>query len=191
MGFEDDDLYVVGMDVPATSVKSCYFPEEAFGMILREYLLRIVEQRFRLVVVVNGHGASGQLAAGERLAKEFTHTTPATVLFTRAMQKLEEDDQRLGHANISQTSMQMYISGDSVDLDKLPPREVPLKTCEWGIADALEFQGRGNAAHTVEQDPRDATALLGRRYVENGIERISAQVLAAYAELPQPPERGR
>lgn len=191
MGFEDDDLYVVGMDVPATSVKSCYFPEEAFGMILREYLLRIVEQRFRLVVVVNGHGASGQLAAGERLAKEFTHTTPATVLFTRAMQKLEEDDQRLGHANISETSMQMYISGDSVDLDKLPPREVPLKTCEWGIADALEFQGRGNAAHTVEQDPRDATALLGRRYVENGIERISAQVLAAYAELPQPPERGR
>lgn len=120
MGFEDDDLYVVGMDVPATSVKSCYFPEEAFGMILREYLLRIVEQRFRLVVVVNGHGASGQLAAGERLAKEFTHTTPATVLFTRAMQKLEEDDQRLGHANISETSMQMYISGDSVDLDKLP-----------------------------------------------------------------------
>ena len=79
--------------------------------------------------------------------------------------------------------MQMYISGDSVDLSELPPREVPLKTCEWGIADALEFQGLGNAAHTVEQDPRDATAQLGCRYVENGVQRISDQVLAAYAEL--------
>ena len=183
MGFEQDDLYVVGMDVPNNTVKSCYFPEEVFGVILRENLRQIISLGFKLVVVVNGHGADGQLATGARLAKEFTNTSPATVLFTRAMQKLDEEDERLGHANISETSMQMYISGDSVRLEELPPREVPLRTCEWGIADSLQFQGRGNPQAVVMHDPRDATAALGKRYVDNGIERISAQVLACYEAL--------
>lgn len=183
MGFENENQYVVGMDVPANTVKSCYFPEEVFGLILRENLRQIISLGFQLVVIVNGHGADGQLATGYRLAREFTNTTSTTVLFTQAMQKLTEDDQNLGHANISETSMQMYLNPNSVRLEELPPRDVPLKTSQWGIADSLLFAGLGNSEHTVEHDPRDASAELGRQYIENGIARISAQVMAIYASL--------
>lgn len=186
MGFEnyeDEDLYVVGMDVPATTVKSCYFPEEVFGLILRENLRQIVSLGFKLVVVVNGHGADGQLATGERVAREFTHMGPATVLFARALQRLDAADEQMGHANISETSMQMYLNPESVKLDELPAREIPLKTSEWGISDSLLFEGRGNADHTVEHDPRDASAELGRRYIERGAAVVAAQVQAAYEKL--------
>ena len=183
MGFEDDTLYVVGMDVPNNTVKSCYSPEEMFGVILRENLRLIISHGFKLVVIVNGHGADGQLATGERLANELSNMTASKVLFTRALQKLDEQDEQLGHANIAETSMQMYISGDSVDISKLPPRDVPLKTSEWGIADSLLFQGKGNKEHTVEHDPRDASAELGKRYVENGAKRISELILKTYKEL--------
>lgn len=183
MGFEDENMYLVGMDIPGACIKSCYFPEEVFGLILREHLRQIVQMGFRLVVMVNGHGADGQIATGERLAKEFTHTTTTTVLFTRAMQKLDENDTRLGHANICETSMQMYISADSVCLKELPSREIPIRTNEFGIADALLFQGKGNSGRIVEQDPRDATPELGKRYVDNGIEKIAQKVLETYASL--------
>lgn len=183
MGFENENQYVVGMDVPANTVKSCYFPEEVFGLILRENLHQIISLGFRLVVIVNGHGADGQLSTGHRLAREFTNTTSATVLFTQAMQKLTVDDQNPGHANISETSMQMYLNPTSVCLDELPPRNVPLKTSQWGIADSLLFAGLGNSEYTVEHDPRDATVELGYRYIENGIARISTQVSEIYASL--------
>lgn len=181
MGFEDDSLYVVGMDVPSNPAKSCYFPEEIFGTILRANLEQLVNLGFRVIVIVNGHGAAGQLETGNRLAREFTNTTSSRVLFCRAMQKLDESDDRPGHANISETSMQMYISGASVDLGRLPSREVPLKTSQWGIADGYLMMGeKVNGEHVVERDPRDATAELGRQYVENGIRKISEQVLEAY-----------
>lgn len=189
MGFEDDSLYVVGMDVPSNPVKSCYFPEEIFGAILRANLEQLVKLEFRMIVIINGHGAAGQLETGNRLAKEFSSTTKSCVLFCRAMQRLNENDDQTGHANISETSMQMYLNGASVDLTKLPPRRMALKTSQWGLADGYLMTGeRVNAEHVVERDPRDATAGLGRQYVENGIRRISEQVLEAY-RLLQPEKK--
>ena len=81
MGFEDEHQYVVGMDVPKNTVRSCYFPEEVFGVILREYLLQILAMDFDVVVMVNGHGADGQVAACQRLARELSATTSAKVLY--------------------------------------------------------------------------------------------------------------
>lgn len=169
MGFEDENLYVVGMDVPDITVPSCYYPEEAFGMILRENLRVILKLGFRVVVIVNGHGADGQLAAGQRIARELTNTTDVKVLFCFGFQPECEDDQKMGHANISETSIMMYLHPDSVRLEALPPRDVKLKTSQWGIADSLLFQGKGNAEHTVEHDPRDSTPELGQRYVRSAI----------------------
>lgn len=182
MGFSNPDQYIVGMDVPNNTVRSCYFPEELFGAIVRANLTQIISIGFKMVVLVNGHGASGQLSTLERLAREFSHDSQAIVLLGRAMQKLNPEDHNLGHANISETSMQMYLNENSVDLTQLPPKEIPLRTCDWGIADSLLFMGQGNSAHTVEHDPRDATAALGKQYVDNGIQYISAEVLRVYSE---------
>lgn len=183
MGFADEDMYIVGMDVPGNTVPSLYYPEEVFGMILRENLRCILKLGFRLIVIVNAHGADGQLATGERLAREFSHDSDTRVLFLHVFRPLDANDHSLGHANISETSMQMYLNPDCVRLSALPNREVKLRTSEWGIADSLLFQGRGNAEHTVENDPRDASAERGSRYIERDIEYTVEQTLNAFRTL--------
>lgn len=179
MGFEDENTYVVGMDVPGISVPSCYYSEEAFGMILRENLRVMMKIGFRLVVIVNGHGADGQIAAGQRIARELSHEGDTKVLFCFGFQPECENDPKMGHANISETSIMMYLHPDSVRLEALPSRDVKLKTSQCGIADSLLFQGKGNAEHTVDYDPRDATAELGRRYVERATQYVIDQVREA------------
>ena len=183
MGFEDENLYVVGMDVPDNSVPSCYFPEEAYGMILKEHLRVMQRLGFKLIVVVNAHGADGQLASGARIARELTQEGRGAILFLHAFQPLDAQDESLGHANISETSMQMYLNPDCVRLSALPGRDVKLATYKYGIADSLLFKGRGNPEHTVEHDPRDATAERGQRYIERDVQYTIEQTLKAYNAL--------
>lgn len=181
MGFEDEHQYVVGMDVPKNTVRSCYFPEEVFGVILREYLLQILAMDFDVVVMVNGHGADGQVVACQRLARELSATTSTKVLYCFGFDMAGGEKLPRGHANISETSMQMYVSPDCVRLDALPPRDVTLKTCDWGIADSELFQG-GRPDHDVQNDPRDATAELGKEYIERSIAYVIASVQKAQKE---------
>ena len=60
-GFENaESMYVVGMDVPKNSVKSFYAREDLFAVTVREHLRLLVQQEYKLIVIVNGHGAWGQ-----------------------------------------------------------------------------------------------------------------------------------
>ena len=59
---------VVGMDFPANTVKSMYWPEELFSAVVRQQALFLIELGFRTVVFVNGHGADNQIIALERIA---------------------------------------------------------------------------------------------------------------------------
>jgi len=69
------DAYVVGMDFPANSLKSCYCPEEVFGIVIRETLRQVRELGIRLAVIVNGHGGANHERVLARLEKEFNSTT--------------------------------------------------------------------------------------------------------------------
>ena len=182
MGFQDENTYVVGMDVPNNTVKSCYFPEEVFGMILREHLRVILSIGFDVIVIVNSHGADGQLETGARIAREFTATTGKTVLFFFGFGSPAGAEHLGGHANISETSIMLHLHPETVDLEALPPKEVPLKTSEWGIADSLLFQGKGNEEHTVQFHPRDSYPELGKQYVEDATNKLVAAVKQALAE---------
>ena len=134
-------------------------------------------------MVVNAHGADGQLASGARIARELSQEGGSAVLFLHAFQPLDAQDESLGHANISETSMQMYLNPDCVRLSALPERDVKLATYKYGIADSLLFKGRGNPEHTVEHDPRDATAERGQRYIERDVQYTIEQTLKAYNAL--------
>ena len=81
LGFNGDE-WIIGMDFPANSVRSYYSAEEAFAVMVRFTLDQLVAQRYSLIVIVNGHGATNQINQLQRLAAEFSQRGPAKVLYT-------------------------------------------------------------------------------------------------------------
>ena len=71
----------------------------------------------------------------------------------------------------------------SVDLEKLPPKEIPLKNTDWGITDGDTYIGKANAEGTVKGDPRASTAERGKRYLDQAIDMMTAAVTEAMETL--------
>lgn len=181
-GFEDTSQYIVGQDFPSNTVRSMYSKEDVFATILREYLRILVQQEYKLIVVVNCHGADGQFAVMDRLSVEFSNETASKVMWCMPMPH-QWDPKIMGHANISETAVQMMICGEDVDLSQLPPRDVKLKNCDWGIEDIATFMLQPNEDKTVQGDPRDATPEFGRELFEDGLEEAIKMIEAAYSSL--------
>lgn len=167
LGFEDTTQYIVGQDFPANSMKSFYSKEDTFAMVVREYLRMLVDHGYRLIVIVNGHGAENQVYELNRLAAEFSNETSSQVMVVMSVSTLDENDKDFGHATILETSIQMALHPENVDLSQLPPREIKLKNCDWGIDDGCTFALEPNEDKTVIFDPRDAEEETGRRYLEH------------------------
>ena len=180
-GFDHaDSMYVIGMDVPKNSMKSFYAREDMFALMIREHLRLLVQQQYRLIVIVNGHGALGQRDTLDRLAVEFTNETPAKVIVGFPTIAREGETVDFGHACCAETSLMRYLHEHCVDLGLYPPREVKLRYTDWGIADDCVFTGNPSADKCVQFDPRDATAELGSRYFQTALETLCAQVMEAY-----------
>ena len=73
LGFEKGQ-YVVGMDFPANILPSLYCREEFLALLVRELLTLLIRQQYKLIVLVNGHGARNHLdtsaAPGHRVLGE-------------------------------------------------------------------------------------------------------------------------
>lgn len=183
-GFENaESLYVKGMDVPANSMKSFYAREDIFAITVREHLRLLVEQGYRLIVIVNGHGATGQRDSLERLAIEFTGETESRVLYHMIDIDGEDFHPDFGHGTLIETSLVRHICDENVDLSALPPRDVPLKYTQWGIADDTVFEGKRTEGDSVIFDPRDATPELGAKCFQNAVENLCRLVQDVYPTL--------
>lgn len=183
-GFENpDSLYIKGMDVPANSMKSYYAREDIFALTVREYLRLLVEQGYQLIVIVNGHGATGQRSSLDRLAKEFTGETESRVLYHMIDICTEDFRPDFGHGTLIETSLIRHLCDENVDLSALPPRDVPLKYTDWGIADDSVFAGNRTEGDCVIFDPRDATAELGAKCFQNAVDNLCRQVQDLYPTL--------
>lgn len=183
-GFENpEDMYVLGMDVPANSMKSFYAREDIFAITIREHLRLLTQQGYKLIVIVNGHGAWGQRSTLDRLAVEFSHETDSRVLYYMLDIFTPEFQPDFGHGTLMETSMVRCICDENVDLGALPPRDVPLKYTDWGIADDSVFEGRRSPNDSVVLDPRDATVELGKTCFDNALNNLCRQVEAAYGQL--------
>ncbi|MBC8529246.1 creatininase family protein [Christensenellaceae bacterium NSJ-44] len=181
MGFEDTDQYVVGMDFPGLAVKSMYAREEVFSLVVREQLRMMVALGYKLIVLVNGHGATNQGAVLERLAREFTGETESTVMAIFPLSPEDMADLAMGHATLGETAGQLYLHPDSVDLTRLPPKGQPLEMKAHGMADGEAFAGRPNADFTVQYgDPREATAAQGEALFNRAVDYLVAQVEEKY-----------
>lgn len=184
-GFENaDDMYVLGMDVPKTNLKSFYAREEIFALMIREHLRFFVNTGYKLIVIVNGHGAWGQVGSLERLCIEFSHETGSKVIASMAnIQPDNEEPVDFGHGCIVETSLLRYVRPNDVDLSQLPPREVPLKYTDYGIADDFVFEGKKSENDAVVFDPRDATEELGEKYMRVAIDHMVKMVDEEYKKL--------
>lgn len=182
-GFENPDIYVKGMDVPNNTMDSFYTPEEIFGVAVREYLRLLTKQGYRLIVIVNGHGATGQIDTLNRLAVEFSNETDSRVLSVMGIASYDPSDEDRGHATRLETSIQMALHPDNVDLSQLPPKPEKLKSTDWGIMDGYTFEGNPPSDRCIVFDPRDATAEMGEKYLQASAEYVAKQAMKAYGGL--------
>lgn len=183
-GFEDpENMYVWGMDVPKNCMKSFYAREDIFAVTIREYLRLLVVQGYKLIVIVNGHGAMGQRATLDRLAIEYSNETDSRVLYHMIDITAEDFNPDFGHGTLMETSLIRYLHDEHVDLSELPPREVGLKYTDWGIADDSVFSGIRTPGDCVIFDPRDATAEHGEICFANAVNNLCRKVLEVYESL--------
>jgi creatinine amidohydrolase len=183
----DPGSYVVGMDF-GHAMSSLYCREEFLALLVREMLGLLVDQGYKLIVIVNGHGATNHVETLQRLCTEFTATSPARVLFTIAFPTGGHLELGIGHADAAETSLMMAAHPQSVDLDELPPSDEPLRYQEWGIVDSDTFRGRPTPDHTLraEADPRlHASAERGRQIYAQTVAEVEDAVRQALKEIEQ------
>ena len=188
LGFQGHE-WIVGMDFPANSVHSLYYPEETLGLMLRESLSLLVEQGYRLIAIVNGHGAENQIATVQRLAAAFTAQGRARVVVLLPFPVETDEEGRVstsaGHADLYETSAMMALHPGVVHLDALPPPDQPLRNLDHAIVDSATFSGNPTPDFTVrpERDPRRASAGTGEAQLEEILARLTEQMGEAMAVL--------
>jgi creatinine amidohydrolase len=180
LGFQKGE-WVVGMDFPSAIWKSHYYREEVFALVVSQAVEMLIQTGYRVIVLVNGHGAWNQLESLERLARHYSHTTEALVLWRLAFTLDVSEKNLAGHADLFETSLLMYYQkelhgrDDIVDLGELPRREVPIRYPDFSIVDGPGFSENPSPGRVVQTDPRDATAEKGRKVFEDTV--------AMYVEL--------
>lgn len=181
IGFKGDE-WIFGMDYPSNSMKSLYCSEEVLGIIMKEYIGMLIKQEYKLIVIVNGHGGVNHVNVLTRLAKEFTHNTHATVLYTTALFD-EKGTTGFGHATLAETSIMKYIHKESVDVGTLPPKGQKIFNTRWSIVDSETFRGNPNSDFSVREDPREADEQLGKSIFEGTVDNVSNCVLTEMKKL--------
>ncbi|MEE9308703.1 MAG: creatininase family protein, partial [Spirochaetia bacterium] len=83
LGFKGSD-WIVGMDFPAAIWKSHYYQEHLFALVVAGVVEMLIEGGYKVIVLVNGHGAWNQLETLDRLATHYSHTTDTLVVWKLA-----------------------------------------------------------------------------------------------------------
>jgi creatinine amidohydrolase len=183
-GFKGNER-IWGMDFPELGFPSLYVEEHAFGVIVHEIVRSLKRQRYRVIVLVNGHGAKYHLGALIRIAVEESEPGEVAVLHGLAF---DIGPGKGGHAERYETGFMLAYYQDTVDLNALPQLPTPLSNVATGILDGPTCEGKPTPDHTIrlDQDPRTASVEEGNRDVTNGVERIGNQVREALKTWSDP-----
>ncbi len=180
LGFSEGQ-FVEGMDFPKNSVKSAYFREEVFSLIVRDTVGILLDRMgFRRVLIVNGHGADNQRGVLDRLCKEANGEGPMRVMWVYPGFPRSLIAGAIGHATAEEASMLSSEWPGCVDLSRLPSKG-KLKNLDHAVVDGDTFDGSPTPDFTVRenQDPRLHTdAARGRRFIEEAVVEVVAEVKA-------------
>ena len=167
LGFKGSD-WIVGMDFPAAIWKSHYYQEHLFALVVAGAVEMLIEGGYKVIVLVNGHGAWNQLETLDRLAKHYSHTTDTIIVWRLAATLDVTEKNMAGHADDFETSLMLYYQNavyetDSmVDISQLPDKGVPIHYPDFSIVDGPGFSENPSPNRVVQTDPREATADKGK-----------------------------
>ena len=184
----EDDARVVGMDFPTFPVKSLYYEESVFGLVVREVVRALKRDAYRLIVLANGHGAANQQQTLSRIALEESEPPDVRVVHLNVWAPPEPPQLDPGHAERGEAAVMLALLGDRVRLDELPAED-PLPYRDYGIVDGPAFDGNPTADFTVrpEADPRGVTSEDGERILEREVRVLTARVQEELAQCPALP----
>lgn len=182
-GFRGDER-VIGMDFPALSLPSLYIEESAFGVVVRDLVLALKRQKYKVIAIINGHGGQNHLVTLDRIAWETSEPPGIQVLHIFGPRMKTGKEHLGGHAEVNETSVMMKYYPESVDLNELPQLPGPLKSRDYGILDGPTCRAEPADGYVVRdnQDPRHATPENGARITKERVEAISARVHRAVQE---------
>ena len=175
LGFERSD-WIIGMDFPTATWKSHYYQEHLFAQMVANAVEMLIAGGYKVIVLVNGHGAWNQLETLDRLAKHYSHTTDTLVVWRLAFTLDVSEKNLAGHADLFETSMMLYYqksaydSDSMVDLTQLPERSVPIRYPDFSIVDGAGFSDNPSPGRVVQTDPRDATEEKGKKIFEDTVQ---------------------
>lgn len=153
---------------PADScAKSIFFPGDIFAGMIKGYLKAIAAQGYKKIVIVAGHGSEGFTDVMEDLCKEISGSESVTAVLTHAWATQDTTPYSLGHATILEASMMMHLT-ESVKISQWPDESEKLNCLEMGIDDPDEENGFVSDIN----DPRKATAALGKKIFDIGIRNL-------------------
>ncbi len=179
LGFEGGER-IVGVDFPGFPVKSLYFEEAAFGITVREVIRGLKAQSYRLIVLVNFHGAENHKRTLQRLALEETDEPRVRVVYQPAGNRPRPAGIDPGHAEKWETAMVLALEEPYVRLHELPPADRPLPYRDYGIVEGSAFAGSPapGFALPATADPRNAERAEGERLVDRVVQAIVGDVRA-------------
>ena len=124
-----------------------------------QYLSQLVDEEFRVIVLVTGHAGGGHTDALEATVDKFRDAHPEIgVLFCASFEPIR-DNFPMNHAALGETSLQMLVASHLVDLSLIPDDPPTLDDDGvWG------------------EDPRHATVEYGAMIMRAFVEELSPKI---------------
>jgi creatinine amidohydrolase len=147
-----------GVNFPKHSIE---FSEKLIKLICEEYLEQLVQQGFKIVVLLSGHAGEPHQNILKKVAKEFNEKYHDNYFWAFAEFDILPDDLLVAnHSALGETSLQLYYAPTTVDLDSLPKNR----------AISLELDAVSG------KDPRKATKELGEKIVKTYLKNASLKL---------------
>jgi len=186
LGFQSTD-WIVGMDFPTALWKSHYYQEHIFGLVLASKIEMLICHNYKVVVIVNGHGAVNHMAAIDRICRYYSHTTDSLVVWALTLPKELLEKNLVGHADLYETSLMLYyqkLMGLEllVDMKTLPEKGIPIRYADYSIVDGNGFSENPDPEKIVKMDPRDASEEFGRKIHEDIVKQFIVLISNALKE---------
>ncbi len=180
LGFKGDEN-IIGMDFPKNTIKSMYWEPELFEKIIESQVKFLIAMGYKLIVIVNGHGADIQIDILDKICKRNSIEGEKSIISIMIL--FEDCGVGIGHAGLAETAIMEAICPEGVDISRLPAKPQALLNTDYAIVDNETFTEGPNEDFSVRYDPRDASPELGERLISFAVGKCAYCVETEYKKL--------